>query len=360
MPPFILFQLPINSHDSYLHRHNMKIEDAYTNTKNPSAFSGAYNLKKAGFKDADEYLKGVPAYTLHRPVRYRFSRRKTYGLAKFETLQADLADYSRYKNDNNGYTFLLVCVCCYSRYLFVRPVKNKTNAEVIRAFKSIFEEMGRAPQFLVTDKGREFTGKEMRTFLNRLGIYLHHPSSPENKAAMAERMQRTLKGRLERAMYHKSSRRYITYLQDIASGINHTVNRSIKMAPADVDVLPEEPEPEKKKVRFAPGDLVRISMTRGPFAKGYERGYSVEEFVVTKVIGNRPPVYHLKDYNGEPIRGIFYQEEMVPIKRVDDVYQVEKILDRRTYRGQKQVLVRWFGYGPEFDSWEPEKDVILL
>ena len=242
----------------------------------------------------------------------------------------------------------------------MRPVKNKTNSEIIEAFKSIFEEMRRAPQFLITDKGREFTGKDMKKFLNSLGIYLHHPSSPENKAAMVERMNRTLKGRLERAMYHKSSRRYLPYLQDIVRGINKTPNRSIKMAPEDVDVLPDEPLPDVKKVRFAAGDLVRISMTRGPFAKGYERGYSVEEFIVTKVIGNRPPVYHLKDYNGEPIKGIFYQEEMVPCKHVDNVYKVEKILGKRTYRGQKQVLVRWFGYGPEFDSWEPEKDVILL
>ena len=34
-------------------------------------------------------------------------------------------------------------------------------------------------------------------------------------------------------------------------------------------------------------------------------------------------------------------------------FAVDRILDKRTKRGGVQYLVRWEGYSPEFDSWEP-------
>ena len=37
----------------------------------------------------------------------------------------------------------------------------------------------------------------------------------------------------------------------------------------------------------------------------------------------------------------------------DDTYNVEKILGHRMRCGQHQWKVRWKGYGPEFDTWEP-------
>ena len=38
-------------------------------------------------------------------------------------------------------------------------------------------------------------------------------------------------------------------------------------------------------------------------------------------------------------------------------YEVEKVLDSRMVRGQQQYLIRWKGYTPEFDTWEPEANL---
>ncbi|KNZ76902.1 Chromobox like protein, partial [Termitomyces sp. J132] len=38
-------------------------------------------------------------------------------------------------------------------------------------------------------------------------------------------------------------------------------------------------------------------------------------------------------------------------------YEVNEILDSQIVRGRLQYLVRWKGYGPEDDTWEPQKNL---
>jgi hypothetical protein len=39
----------------------------------------------------------------------------------------------------------------------------------------------------------------------------------------------------------------------------------------------------------------------------------------------------------------------------EEIYEVERIIDARSKRGQQQYLVRWKGYQPSEDTWEPEE-----
>jgi hypothetical protein len=141
------------------------------------------------------------------------------------------------------------------------------------------------------------------------------------------------------------------------------------MAPSrvtDADVLAIWTRMQRKNVRigkapptFRVGQHVRISKEKMRFAKAAEQTFSTEIFKVTKVIERSPRVvYELEDLNGATIDGQFYREELTPV-RVSDatVYQIDKILRKRVRRGISEYLVRWRGYGRDFDSWVPASSV---
>ncbi len=95
------------------------------------------------------------------------------------------------------------------------------------------------------------------------------------------------------------------------------------MRPVDVDKVNEgqvfqnlygDIKKQKKTVfNFKVGDVVRISKVRGPFAKGYEQNYTEEFFTRISCIPRQPLVYRLKDYDGDVIEGVFYEEELQKI-----------------------------------------------
>ena len=57
-----------------------------------------------------DYLARQDAYTLHKPIRRRFARRRTYSKGIADLYQIDLADLSYLSTYNDGYRYLLNCI----------------------------------------------------------------------------------------------------------------------------------------------------------------------------------------------------------------------------------------------------------
>ena len=63
------------------------------------------------------------------------------------------------------------------------------------------------------------------------------------------------------------------------------------------------------------------------------------------------------DLNNKQIDGKFYYQELQRVQKPDS-YTVEKVMKRRTVAGKTQYLVKWLGYGKEFNSWVDNQQTI--
>ena len=82
-----------------------------------------------------------------------------------EQWQADLVDMQSFARGNKGIKFLLTVIDVLSKRAWAVPLKNKTSAEIIKAFEKIFKEgRRRTPEKLQTDAGSEFMYRQFQTF----------------------------------------------------------------------------------------------------------------------------------------------------------------------------------------------------
>lgn len=347
-----------------------RLAKIYYDPAHPASFTTADALWKAAHKtipkaQVTEWLQSQEPYTLHRPLRKKFPRNRYVVYNKDELWQADLNDMQSLQQENDGYRYLLTVIDVFSKYAWAKPLKKKTGAAITNAFETIFHESGRKPLKLQTDKGKEFTNHVFQAFLKKQDIHYYTTNNPDIKASIVERFNRTLKARMWRYFTYYSSYRYVDVLPQLLHAYNHRVHRSIKMAPADVNdgnilqvwrtlyASPTSSTTTKVQTpKFKVGDTVRISREKMIFEKGYEKNWSEEIFNIVQVIKRKPVVYRLKDLQGEPIEGTFYEKELQRVRvEPSSEFKIDKILDAKGKGVSRKVLVSWKGYPAKFNSW---------
>lgn len=341
---------------------------------------GKFNV---GMSKIKKFLQNQDAYSLQKKVRRKgFKRRRVVVQGLDYQWEADLADVQNLSEHNDGIKFLLVIVDVFSRFLWVRPLKDRKAKSVIEAFKDVL--MGpRRPRAIRTDKGSEFYNRFLQQYLKDQGIKMFYALN-ETKANFAERYIQTLKKRLYRYFTHLQKYKYLEILQDVVRSINHTPNRSLNgRKPAsvtkenedevrldaylvrqkkDTRQLPLKKSSKMKKrlpYTFKVGDQVRITHLRHLFQRDYDQTYTEEVFVIReRFVSQGIPIYKLKDLADDPIQGTFYASELQKVlKDEKTVWRIDKILRKRKVRGKEEVLVRWLGWPKKFDSWIPRKDI---
>lgn len=278
----------------------------------------------------NEQFPSWDAYTLHRPIPSRkFQRNKTLVYSIDDQWQADLCDVSKLKWHNEENNFLLTVIDVFSRQAWVKAVKNKSGKVIAEALREIFEESGRTPYKLQTDQGTEFWNTNVRQLLKDFNVRHFFTYSPDIKASLVERYNRTLKTRLYRYMTHANTKSYLPVLDDLVRSYNQTHHSAIGRPPADVNErnsarvfhyqyatdMRDMLRAHRQRPAFAVGDLVRISKAKAVFTKGYLKNWSDEVFSISKIVYRTPLVYRLRDSDGEDIKGVYYASELQLVKR---------------------------------------------
>ena len=345
-------------------RHQQILSSAYYNPARQGSYGGVKRLQNATKKKKSivkDWLSHQDAYTLHRPVRYKFPRRKIIVGGIDHQWQADLIDVQSIKKENDQFRYLLTVIDIFSKYAFVVPIKNKTGPVVKAAFESILSKSKRKPMKLQFDKGSEFKNSTFLNFLQDKGIDFFTTENDDIKAAVVERFNRTLKERLYRYFTKKNTLRYVEVLPSIVRSYNHSYHRSIKRSPVQVkpsnqeevwNALYGKPSKENKSPLLNIGDRVRISKTRRPFKKGYLPAWTEEIFTISQMKKTRPRTYVLKDDHGDELQGTFYQPELQKVGN-KQIFRIEAILQEKS-GPPKMFLVKWYGYDASFNSWIPQ------
>ena len=208
------------------------LSSIYYDPKHPGSYAGPAKLykvvkaagKKITLHQIREWLKGQETYTLHRRVRHKFPRNRVVVAGIDDQWDTDLMDMVSLSKHNDGVKYVLVAIDIFSRYTWMRPLKSKQGKDVIEAFASIFSE-GRKPRALRSDKGTEYTGRLTQQYLREQHVK-HFVTQNEVKANYAERVIKTIKGRIFKYFTKKQTYEYIDILKDFVSSYNHTYHGS--------------------------------------------------------------------------------------------------------------------------------------
>jgi hypothetical protein len=362
------------------------VEVNYYDPRQPGSYAGVDKLYRSLDKTLDKsldksldkpatrqqlktWLSGEDAYTLHKPVSYTFPRNKVIVSGIDHQWDVDLIDMSRYRGKNDGYTFIFLATDILSHYVWTRALKNKSAAELVKTFKSVFDE-GRRPQQIRTDRGTEFRNALVKQLLKEEHVH-HFLTNNLEKANYAERANRTLKLKISRYFTHRNTHRWIDVLQDITSSYNNTYHRTIKMKPSEVTEDNQNDAWETQyngpmtykpdgPFKFDVGDTVRISHLKRTFQREYDERYTGEIFRVhTRKVRARLNVYTLIDFLDEEVQGTFYQPELQKITAdPEGVFKIDKVLRNRIRKGhEKEFLVKWLHWPDKFNSWIKASDM---
>ena len=224
------------------------------------------------------------------------------------------------KNDIEVYkTFSEKKSAFAERNIRVEPLKSKYTTTTADAFKKMIKN--KQPKKVWVDAGTEFKGS-FSTLCQKNDIEVYKTFS-EKKSAFAERNIRSLKNLIYKYLEDKWTYSYINQLQSFVQTINSRVNRVTKLAPNKVtkkdvpyliSLIFNDSSKLVRRPKFYVGDFVRISKADLPFRKGYKQTFTNEVFEIYDIPTTNPPTYSLIDASQEPVKGKFYELELVKVR----------------------------------------------
>ena len=337
----------------------------------PLAFGGrnlVYRYSRPHLKtygQVERELSKIDSYTRHRPSKPpKFNPYFIY--SPRQLIQCDLCDLQTLKEWNDNYGFWLCVIDCFSRKLWLKPVKRKTDTEVIPKMRQILNEMGgKDVKTCESDRGAEFTSRQWRALMNEFNIKHRFANT---HAAFVERVLQTIQRMVAFHMTENETRSYINILDKIVDSYNARYHRMIKMSPNEAEkeknrlrvrlALEEyysKAIHRKKKPKYKIGQYVRVAK-KYLFKRSYDEQFDVDFYVIHDVKTHLPfPMYILRSPDGVIQSDFYYEEEITPYS--SDIWKVDKVIRRRKRGRRNESLVKWLGFSNAHNSWVDDREL---
>lgn len=369
-----------------------RIRKLYKTPGHPIAFSSPGNIfryfrGKISENTIRSALEEIDSYTLHREYKQPKFYNPHYVYRRRKQFQADLIDIASLKKDNNGVTFLLLVIDTFSRKIWVMPLMRKTADETRNGLKlwlsSLRNELhSPLPESILTDSGKEFLNTKVMNLMKDQNIRMDRAKNI-NKAAIAERVNKSLQILIYKYLTDRGETRYLDVLPLLVQTYNNRKHRTLNyMTPNQADkkenaskirtihsirygkLLTRKGNVKRRRTnRFQIGNVVRVktyALAPSSSRRAYLQQFHGELFKIVKVNERMPiTMYEIESMNTlEHVEGGFYDNELTRIQ--GEAFKIEKILQKRGSRKNEEYLVRWKHFSPEWDSWIKSSDVITV
>ena len=276
----------------------------------------------------EKFLRHNFIHSVHRRItKKKFPRRRVISRFPFENFMGDLIEYPNYKYQNKGYKYILVLIDCFTKMIYVRPMKQKSKEWTADAFESIFKEFDTFPINLITDAGLEFFNSDVQKVFQSYGInHFAYQTHTRWKASIVERAIRTIKSRLEKIFFRQKVNRWIDVLDNVIKNYNLPPHSVHALPPLEVndenkDIVFKRMFPFKTVrivCRLREKDRVRKIKEKTIFEKGYKIKWSEEIYEIKTVRqSNGVCWYKLIALDNTEQPGIFYYYQLNLVSRHD-------------------------------------------
>lgn len=199
-----------------------------------------YHLLGISRNTVDNFLKGQHLIRKVNKAPYVPIIQSFRPTFPFEYWQMDFMDFSKNavengtKHQNKGYTYVLVIIDIFSKFIYLYPTKQKSSAWVSNVLRKIFLS-GDYPQKLGSDNDQAFRSKEVTDLLDHFGVkpIYGKPYSPQTQG-FVENKNKQIKRSIALYMTKYGDDVFYDTLDSIAFSINTTRSSVTKLTPFEV------------------------------------------------------------------------------------------------------------------------------
>ena len=246
-------------------------------------------------KDIQKFLDEQIENQLLKQVKKETTKKlgSIYAFSENQTWQVDIFFMTKYKKQNNGFSYILCAVDVFTRKAYAVGMKSKNADDCISAFKSIVSTAG-VPFVITTDTDSTLTGNLFQEYLSNNNIAHNVVILNDHQSlGIIDRFARTLKSILNAYFIRNDDTNWIKILDKVIKQYNNTPHKSLNdIKPNDVDKNNDiilginlwKSKQNKTISDLDVGDNVRLKIS-GVFKKGTEPSWSDEIYVVKSTKG---------------------------------------------------------------------------
>jgi len=313
------------------------------------------SAKSAGYenKTVHTFLEEQSGESRFRDKKVRYHsvktlpRQKVGGSLRDNAWQVDLIDMTtNYKHANKNFVYILCVIDCHSRYIFLRALKTKDAAEVLKQFKDIVRESKHGlPVNFESDNGSEFKNKKMQAYLDEHNVTVRFsPADELLKGVLVERVNGSIRKLIGRYWEIHDTFDWLTPLQDIASNYNNSKHTGIKATPQSVYRGNVKPYQRKDDVidNIHYGDAVRIRNHLKDDNLGTWKKSNLAKWseIIYGVIGRNGYRYILQNEKGDTIKKQYLARDLLVINYTKQVADKNRGVNQARAKAAKGAAVQ--------------------